>query len=472
MKAMARGLIILLIIGIGSVGLGATKETGVEGLIQQGPGLIAQGEYKQLLSSISALPVQSRNDIRVRCLECFANLSAWRKTNADSYKAAWMALRQKLMYAGESEVTPVLICLLQDKEPFVREYAAELLGYCGDRRALAALQAGKADNNRGVGKYAGWAHKQIADGLTPFTANLPPLAAPHAQIPVAMDTAGPIATGKSVSLVNGTEDFKITLLGTVSGDYPLRNCYADLETWTDITIEQLETELQKRGVRVVVPGGADARRVVIGVLNTSGSISGGEKKDLMEKLGQKPLVRLCDIPAYDSLEELQKNGYEKAAGYARNYPADMLLHIDRIGEVYNFSLIDLTAKVMQTASLTAEMGSFDQLTDKQLRTRVLADPFIHRVLRAKKKAAAAAARSGIAGDLVFSIWVKEAVVRDMVVSSRCYGIVPVKQQNGAWSENYPFNNVGADAERAIDGVVYRVVAAMLKDPAFRRALAP
>ncbi len=479
MKALAIGLMILITIGISSIGLGATKEaTGqapqasVESLIQQGPGLIAQGEFQQVLSSISALPIQARNDIRVRCLECFANLSAWRKTNAALYEMAWQELRQKLIYAGDSEVTPLLAVLLQDKDAFVREYAAELLGYVGDKRALAALQARKADASGDVRKYAKWAHKQIADGLTPFTADLPPLRAPRVQIPIAMDKAGPIVTGKSVSFVNGTEDFKITLLG-FDGD-SFTKYYADVETWSDIVIEQLETELQKRGVRVVVPGGPDAHKVVIGVLNTSGSqSSGGEKKDLMEKLGQKPLVRLVDIGEYSSLDDLLKNGYEKAAGYAKNSPVDMLLHIDRIGgEVYNFNLIDPKAKVMQTASLTAEMGSFAELKARQLCTQVLADAYLNRVLRAKKKAAAAATRAASTGDLVFSITVKTAVIRYMVGASSCYGIVQAKQQKGAWYKNYAFNNVGADAERAIDAALYKAVTIILKDSAFRQALAP
>ena len=481
MKALAVGLIIVGFLGMSGAGLCANKETSTPGLqvsvdsmIQQGPGLLTQGEFKQVLSSISALPIQAKNDIRVRCLECFANLSGWRRTNSAPYKAAWMGLRQKLIYVGDSEVTPLLVDLLKDKDSFVREYAAELLGYIGDKRALDALQtAGKADDNRGVRKYAKWASKQISDGLTPVTAGLPALATPRMEIPVAMAAAGPIATGKSVSFVNDTEDFKITLLGFVIGDYNLRNCYADLESWTDIIVEQLEAELQKRGVKVITPGGPDARRVVIGVLNmTEGQGSDVEKKDLMEKMGQKPLVRLVDIPEYNNFPDLLKNVYEKAEGYKNKYQVDMLLHISRIGLVYDFSLIDLDAKKMQIVSLAAEMGSLDELTAGKLSDKVLANPYLNRVLRSKKKAAAMAKASAVpASDLVFSVWVKEASVAEGL-NNRCTVIALVKQREGQWSKTYTRETAADSTASVIDDAVHQVVEAMLKDPAFRKALSP
>lgn len=478
MKAFAIGLIILVLLGLGGAGMCAAKETpdqsSLESLIQQGPGLIAQGEYKQVLSSISALPVQERNAIQVRCLECFANLSGWRITNSAPYKTAWMELRMKLIYAGDSEVIPLLIALLKDKEPYVREYAAELLGYVGDKTALEALQEARKDDNRGVRKYAEWAYKQISGGLTPFTADLPPLAAPRMEIPVAMAAAGPIAAKKSVSFMNGTEDFKLTLLSFLYGDYKFRNCYADLESWADVVIEQLEAELQKRGVKVIVPGGPDARKVVIGVLNiTEGQASDTEKKNLMEKLGQKPLVRLVDIPEYSRLPDLLKNGHEKAAGYKDRFQVDMLLHIDRFGLVYDFSLIDLKAKVMQKASLATEMGSFDELTVVRLCSQVLAGPYVNRVLRAKKKAAALIkAQAAPAGDLVFSVWVKDAAADEVLSGVRCICTVLVKQQQGPWSKTYTFNAVESSVETAIESAVHHMVEAMLKDPAFRQTLSP
>jgi len=226
--------------------------------------------------------------------------------------------------------------------------------------------------------------------------------------------------------------------------------------------------------KVVVPGGPDARRVVIGVLNMSaGQSSDGQKKDLMEKMGQKPLVRIVDIPEYNYFPDLIKNGYEKAEGYKDKYQVDMLLHISRIGLVYDFSLIDLNAKIMQTASLEAEIGSLDELTAGKLSDKVLVNPYLNRVLRAKKKAAAMAkAQAATTGNLVFSIWVKEAAVDEGTVLGRCTGSVLLKQQEGPWSKTYTFNSVGSSLERVVDGAPYRAIEAMLKDPAFRRALSP
>ena len=480
MKALTIGLLMLGIIGAGGSGLCATNEApaestpaGVEGLIQQGPALLAQGEFKDVLSSIEVLPVEERNDTRVRCLECFANLSAWSNTNAVRYKMRWQGLRRKLIYRAGSEVTPLLVVLLEDKDPFVREYAAELLGYIGDTRALDALhRARKTDDNRGVRKYAKWAHKQIARGRTPATADLPPLAAPRMEIPVAMDEVGPIATDKSITIVNGTEDFQITRLGFFVFRGTYRNCYADLESWADIIVEQLETELRKRGVQVITPGGPDAHTVVIGVLSAeSGQTADKEKKDLMEKMSQIPLVRLVDINAQTTRADLQKDDYTKAGAFKKKHRLDMLLHIGRVAKRYDFSLIDLKANTTRTTSFVTERGFAGDLTTEQLSDQVLTNQCLIRVLRTKKKdAAMAQVQAASAGDHTFSVWVQQALAAEGSVTCRCTGSVLVREHGGEWSKTYTFVNEGASTLRAIDGATYQVVKAILKDPAFRRAL--
>jgi hypothetical protein len=258
MKALLTALIIGGLLGIAAVGLGAEQEELSQGasadvLIQQGPTLVAQGDYKRVLDMIAALPEEERNNIQIRTLECFANLKGWVTDRDPVRKMDWWGLRIKLMYVGDTEATPLSVEFLKDPNPYMRKYAAELLGYIGDERALDDLSEVKEhDDNSGVRKYAGWAYKQISDGLTPMASGLPPLVTPHAQIPVTMDVAGPIAQSKRISFVNSTHEFKVIFLATLN----YRKYYADLQAWADIIIAQLEDELQKRGVRVLAPVGA------------------------------------------------------------------------------------------------------------------------------------------------------------------------------------------------------------------------
>ena len=259
MRALTIGLIILGLLVIGTVGMGTEHEEVSQGasavdLIQQGPALVAQGDYRRVLDMIAALPAEERNNIQIRTLECFANLKGWVSDKDPVRKMDWWGLRIKLLYVGDTDATPVSADFLKDPNPYLRKYAAELLGYIGDERALDDLSAVKEnDDNSGVRKYARWAYKQISGGLTPMAASdLPPLAAPQAQIPVAMEVAGPIAQSKRISFVNSTQEFKAIFLATLN----YKKYYADFQAWADIIIAQLENELQKRGVRVITPAGA------------------------------------------------------------------------------------------------------------------------------------------------------------------------------------------------------------------------
>jgi hypothetical protein len=266
MRALAIGLIVWGILGIAVVGLCAdigkgpqeTQEASVDALLKQGPTLLATGDYERVLNLIEDVSEQARNDIQIRTLECFANLKGWVSAKDPVCKMDWWGLRLKLMYVGDSVATPLLVIFLKDEDPYMRKYAAELLGYVGDERALDVLSAVKEnDNNSGVRKYAQWAYNQISSGLTPVVSGLPPLAAPRIQIPVTMETAGPIATNKHISFVNSTTEFKVMLLTAIG----YRKYYADFESWADIIIAQLETELQKRGVNVMMAAGTAANKV-------------------------------------------------------------------------------------------------------------------------------------------------------------------------------------------------------------------
>jgi len=258
MRALIIGLIIGGLLVIGAVGMGAeqegaSQEGGVYALIKQGPASVAQGDYKGVLDMIAALPAEERNNIQIRTLECFANLKGWVSDKDPVRKMDWWGLRIKLLYMGDTDATPVSVSFLKDPNPYLRKYAAELLGYIGDERALNDLSAVKEnDDNSGVRKYAGWAYKQISGGLTPMASDLPPLVTPQAQIPVTMEVAGPIAQSNRISFVNTTREFKVIFLGT----FNYTKYYADFQAWADIIIAQLEDELQKRGVRILAPAGA------------------------------------------------------------------------------------------------------------------------------------------------------------------------------------------------------------------------
>jgi HEAT repeat protein len=67
------------------------------------------------------------------------------------------------MNSGNNEATPMLLIFLKDEDPYLRLYAAELLVYIGDERALENLRdVGINDGNRKVRKYAQKAYERIS----------------------------------------------------------------------------------------------------------------------------------------------------------------------------------------------------------------------------------------------------------------------------------------------------------------------
>jgi hypothetical protein len=69
---------------------------------------------------------------------------------------------------------------------------------------------------------------------------------PRGSIPVKMDIVGSIETTKEISLVHRQTESKLTLIATQGA----HKYFADFKQWTDLVIDQLESELKNRGVQV------------------------------------------------------------------------------------------------------------------------------------------------------------------------------------------------------------------------------
>lgn len=132
-------------------------------LIQNGPKLIAESEYRRVLKLIEDLSGETRRHAQVKTLECFANLKGWVIDRDHNCKLRWWQLWRELINKRANEATPILVFFLKDEDPRIRLYATELLGYIGDKRALKALKAvWENDENLNVRKKAKWAYEQIS----------------------------------------------------------------------------------------------------------------------------------------------------------------------------------------------------------------------------------------------------------------------------------------------------------------------
>ena len=139
------------------------EEPTVDLLIENGPVLLAEGRYMEVLNSIKILPAKDRVKVEIRTLECFANLKCWVVHKDPNCKLTWWDQRQKLINWGNNEATPVLINLLQSPDHWLRKYAAELLAYIGDERALDVLrEVALNDEKFAVRRYAKKAYKEIS----------------------------------------------------------------------------------------------------------------------------------------------------------------------------------------------------------------------------------------------------------------------------------------------------------------------
>ena len=81
---------------------------------------------------------------------------------------------------------------------------------------------------------------------------------PRGQIPVKMDIVGPIEATKEISFVNRQTESRLTLIATQGA----HKYFADFKLWTDFIVDQLETELEKRGVQVE-PGVNDIFKISV-----------------------------------------------------------------------------------------------------------------------------------------------------------------------------------------------------------------
>jgi len=171
MKALLKVLMILALVGIGTVGIckknsevsAGRKESFAETedfLIMNGPNLISNGQYKRVLDLIENLPTKN---VQIRTIECFANLKGWTSENDMICKMNFGALRQKIIMLRDNEATPSLMIFLKNEDSSLRKYAAELLGWIGDERALNDLrEVAEHDEKFGVRKYAKWAYERIS----------------------------------------------------------------------------------------------------------------------------------------------------------------------------------------------------------------------------------------------------------------------------------------------------------------------
>ena len=172
MRTFLLGLMVLGFMATALVGICSEKEKGAtpeaktspeEFIIQEGPKLISEGKYKQVMDSIEDLPAIEAGKIQIKTLEFFANLKGWVSNKDQVCKKNWWALRTELIKLGDNEATPMLVIFLKDEDPWMRLYAAELLSHIGDKRALNDLRkAGENDENHKVRKFAIWAYEQIS----------------------------------------------------------------------------------------------------------------------------------------------------------------------------------------------------------------------------------------------------------------------------------------------------------------------
>jgi len=117
---------------------------------------------EEVLKIIKGLPSKRRLDANIQALEGFCHLKRWLLHRDSKSQEEWYGIRINLIYKKAKEATPMLIFLLRDNESWLRLYAAELLGFIGDDRALEELEkVGKDDKNYRVRRYADWAYKQI-----------------------------------------------------------------------------------------------------------------------------------------------------------------------------------------------------------------------------------------------------------------------------------------------------------------------
>ncbi len=138
-----------------------------------------------------------------------------------------------------------------------------------------------------------------------------------------MDIAGPIDTTREISFVNRQTESKLTLIGSQGAHKYL----ADFKQWTDLVVDQLESELKKRGVQVNPSGdyiftvSVDNARLFWGAWATRCIVNVRVEKDdgtwskTFEGNNASPasLYRTIDGSVYRAVEAvLQDSGFRRA----------------------------------------------------------------------------------------------------------------------------------------------------------------
>jgi serine/threonine protein kinase len=124
-------------------------------LISQGPQLLTENGQLRILEQIQKLPLEERQNINVKVLECFAYLKRYVVDKDRSSKAFWGQLYEFLEKSNNRNATPLLIRITKDPEDYTRLYAVTLLGSIGDHRAIGDLQQiANSDPNRKIRRSA------------------------------------------------------------------------------------------------------------------------------------------------------------------------------------------------------------------------------------------------------------------------------------------------------------------------------
>jgi hypothetical protein len=146
---------------------------------------------------------------------------------------------------------------------------------------------------------------------------------PRGPIPVEMDIVGPIDTSKEISFVNRQTESKLTLIATQGA----HKYFADFKQWTDLVVDQLESELKKRGVQVKPSGdytfnvSVDNARIFWGtwaircIVNVRVEKSDGTWSKTFEGNNASPatLYRAIDGAVYRAVEAILKDsGFREA----------------------------------------------------------------------------------------------------------------------------------------------------------------
>ena len=157
------GISLILILFLVFSASGASQEDKFTDLIENGPRMIRENDFEKVFSIIRELPLEKKADFRVRVIENFAYLKGYLVIKNKQYGEKWKVDYKPIVYTRDKSATPILVELLKDGDPYVRNYTANTLGYIGDERALEELKrVSEQDENEKVKRKAQWAYDQIA----------------------------------------------------------------------------------------------------------------------------------------------------------------------------------------------------------------------------------------------------------------------------------------------------------------------